>query len=363
MTSTTALDGGPQGSPVEGPLPGQPPAGAPPARVEPADEEERRRRRRFFLLILLGLLAAFFLLIVLWYLIFRQPLPLPIPPAPEDEAPAYSFAIYDVTKPLSVAVSRDGGRIYVTQSEGTQETLMLDGRGRPIGTLQPPATLTTHATQLYLAIDPLSGEVYASDRLAGQVYVYAADGSFARRFDPGLSLAGWQPLAVAFDTQGNLYVSDAAGTTQLIHEFDRDGKRVRDFGKPGALDFANGIAIDTAGNVYVSDTNDGRLLVYDPNGAEIGVIGRGPAKGELGLPVGIAIDGQGRVFIVDSVTHAVQVYRVLASGERSPAYLTSFGVEGTTDGAFEYPNGIALDGRGRVYVADWNNDRIQVWSY
>jgi DNA-binding beta-propeller fold protein YncE len=362
MTSTTVLDTTPPGAAVEGPVPGQPGAGAPPADVAPADDE-RRRRRRFLLLLLLGLLVGVFLLIVLWYLIFRQPLPLPIPPAPQDEAPAFSFAIYDVTKPLSVAVNRDGSRIYVTQGEGTAETLVLDGRGRHLGVLQPPRTLAERARQLYVAVDPNTGEIYASDRMAGQIYVYATDGSFARRFDPGLSLAGWQPLALAFDARGNLYVSDAGGTTQLIHEFDREGKRVRDFGKPGALDFANGMAIDEAGNVYVSDTNDGRLLVYDQNGAEIGVIGRGPAKGELGLPVGIAIDASSRVFIVDSVTHGVQIYRTLGSGERSPAYLTSFGVEGTSDGAFEYPNGIAADERGRVYIADWNNDRIQVWSY
>ena len=36
---------------------------------------------------------------------------------------------------------------------------------------------------------------------------------------------------------------------------------------------------------------------------------------------------------------------------------------GVGDGQFQYPNGIAVDGRGRVYVADSFNDRVQVWSY
>jgi DNA-binding beta-propeller fold protein YncE len=343
---------------------GQPAGAAAPPVAPPVDAEaRRRRRRRAILVILLGLLVAVFLGIALWYLIFRRPLPLPIPPGPQDQAPTYAFSIYDLTRPLSVAASTDGDRIYVTQSDGTQETVVLDGRGHLLGVLAPPATITTHATQLYVAVDPTTGKVYASDRLAGQVYVYGADGTYERRFTPPDALSGWQPLALAFDAHGNLYVSDAGGTIQRVHEFAPDGTLVRDFGTTAGLDFPNGIAVDDAGNVYVSDTNAGRLLVFGPTGAQVGVIGRGPAAGELGLPVGIAIDGSKRVFVVDSVAHSVQIYDVIAAGARSPSYLTSFGAEGTADGGFEYPNGVSVDGHGRVYVADWNNDRVQVWSY
>lgn len=339
-------------------------AEVPPVEAPPVDDEaRRRRRRRWILLALLAALVAVLLAIVLWYLIFRRPLPLPIPPGPENEVPAFSYALYDVTKPLSVAVGSDGTRVYVTQGDGTQETVMFDSRGTRLGVLKPPSTVTAHATQLYLAIDPLSGEVYASDRMAGQIYVYAADGTFAGRFNPGNAFDGWQPLALAFDSQGHLYVADAGGTLQVVHEFDRYGALVRNFGIATGLSFPNGLAVDGDGNLYVSDTNDGRLIVFDASGTQVGVVGRGPAAGELGLPVGIAIDDAGRVFVVDSVSHAVQVYRTLAAGDRSPRYLASFGVEGTANGAFEYPNGIALDARGHVYVADWNNDRVQVWSY
>jgi DNA-binding beta-propeller fold protein YncE len=367
--ATSAMTGGTM--PVEVPAPGvppaapgaAPPAAAPPAVAPPAEDERRRRRRRAILIAILATLVALLAIIAIWYLIFRKPLPFPIPPVPTDEAPAYASAIYEVTKPLSVAVSADGARIYVTQADGSQETLLLDASGRRLGVLKPPPTIAEHATQLYLAIDPVTSKVFATDRLAGEVYVYSADGSFERRFDPGSAVHGWQPLAIAFDGHGNLFVSDVGGTSQLIHEFDRAGRLVRDFGPSGGLNFPNGIAIDRAGNIYVTDTNDGRLLIFDPSGKQLGLVSRGPAEGELGLPVGVAIDDRDRVFVVDSVAHSVRIFRVLASGARTPAYLTSFGREGTVDGAFEFPNGIALDARGHVYVADWNNDRIQVWSY
>lgn len=351
-----------------GTLPRELPLDVPPAETPPAEapsaEEERRRRRKVLLLILLGALVLLLLIIALWYFIFRKPISvLPIPPAPQDEVPGFSLAVYDLTKPLSVAVTPDGARMFVTQGEGSQETLVLDGHGSKLSVLKPPATITSRATQQFLAIDPITSEVYASDRMAGAVYVYSALGTFERRFEPGSSLPGWQPLALAFDAKGNLYISDVGGASTRIHEYGRDGKLVRDFGTPGTLTFPNGIAVDKAGQVYVTDTNNGRLVVFDPSGTQKGVISRGPAAGELGLPVGIAIDENDRVFVVDSVAQAVQVYRVLKTGDRGPTYLASFGKEGTADGAFEFPNGIALDARGHVYVADWNNDRVQVWSY
>jgi DNA-binding beta-propeller fold protein YncE len=328
-----------------------------------ADDEERRRRRRLIVLIILGALVALFLAIALWYLIFRKPLPFPIPPAPQDQAPTFSFAVYDVVKPLGVAVNAEGTRLYLTQADGDQATLVLDGLGNRVGTLAPPTTVTAHATQLYVAVNPLTGEVFASDRMAGQVYVYDTDGAYARRLDPGSELAGWQPLALAFDQDGNLYVTDVAGLYHSVREFAPDGRLLRTFGGPGVLNFPNGVAVDDASYVYVSDTNDGRLIVFEPTGAQAGVVSRGPTAAELGLPVGIAIDGADRLFVVDSVAHAVQIYGTFTAGDRAPEYFTSFGIEGTSDGAFEFPNGIAVDGRGRVYVADWNNDRLQVWSY
>jgi sugar lactone lactonase YvrE len=59
----------------------------------------------------------------------------------------------------------------------------------------------------------------------------------------------------------------------------------------------------------------------------------------------------------------VRVYRVGDAEHPSPGYLGSFGQEGLRDGNFEFPNGIAVDNRGRVYVTDRENNRVQVWSY
>ena len=59
----------------------------------------------------------------------------------------------------------------------------------------------------------------------------------------------------------------------------------------------------------------------------------------------------------------VFVYAQYRSGASQIEYLGSFGSQGVANGQFSYPNGIAVDGRGRLYIADSTNDRVQLWSY
>jgi sugar lactone lactonase YvrE len=59
----------------------------------------------------------------------------------------------------------------------------------------------------------------------------------------------------------------------------------------------------------------------------------------------------------------VQIYHALATGESQPKFMGRFGEEGSQDGGFRLPNAVAVDGRSRVYVADWRNNRIQIWTY
>ena len=336
--------------------------GGPEEPAPPVEERDDRRRKRLLLLFLLALLAILGSLSI-WYLLFRKPItdiPVPIIQAP---MPTYQYAFYDLNSPQGVAASADGSRIYVTQSSGSQETLMLDRQGATLGVLKPPVTTLDRARQLYLAVNPLNGQVWATDRYDGAVFVYDADGTYIRTFDPGATLDGWQPLGIGFDQQGNVYVADAGGQPQVVHMFSADGAFVRDIGATSKLDHPNGVAIDADGTVYVTDTANGRLVVFDNTGTQIGTVERGDAAGNLGLPVGIGFDDHGRILVADSSASMVQAYSPMAAGDRGPAYVNKFGEKGVNDGAFSFPNGLAVDGRGRVYVADWGNDRLEVWSY
>jgi DNA-binding beta-propeller fold protein YncE len=338
------------------------PTPAPSPAPELAEPDDRRRRRRLIILLLLVGLLAVLLGLLLWYLLFRQPLPLPpIPTTPQ--MPGYTTSIYGAARPTGVAVSSAGDRIYVTETEGDQVARVFDAGGNQLATLEPPASTGTEHVPVYVAIDPLTEEVYVSDRPVGTIYVYNRDGVFQREFRPPAELDGWQPLGIAFDASGWLYVTDLAGEQQQVAVIDRSGALARTFGAEAGLNFPNGIALDGAGNAYVTDSNNGRLLVFDTAGVLVAQVGRGVGVGNLGLPRGVTIDSRGRVYVIDTTGQGVFVYDVLKADQQRLDYLGFFGDQGIEDGAFQYPTGGDVDDRGRVYVADTVNDRIQVWSY
>ena len=83
---------------------------------------------------------------------------------------------------------------------------------------------------------------------------------------------------------------------------------------------------------------------------------QGDGDGQFAVPEGIAVDGEGKVYVADAFNNRVQVFR--ASGE----FLAKWGSECDGDGQFFQPRGIAVDREGNVYVADTNNNRVQVFS-
>jgi sugar lactone lactonase YvrE len=93
------------------------------------------------------------------------------------------------------------------------------------------------------------------------------------------------------------------------------------------------------------------------------MVRRGVREGDLALPRGAAIDDSNRIYVADVTVQGVQIYQALESGESQPKFIGRFGEEGSQDGGFQLPNAVAVDGRSRVYVADWRNNRIQVWTY
>lgn len=328
--------------------------------ADPEEEKKRRRRKALLLLFLLGLLA-FLVLLTIWYLLFRQPIN-PLPPIPESQIPAYSNSIYGAEAPTGIAVTPAGDRIYVTDT-GARLLRIYDGSGNEIGTGAPPAETGGDHVPVYVAIDPLTGEVYVTDRPTGSIYIYDADGRYQRTFQMAAPIEGWQPLAVAFDKAGNLYVTDVGGAAPSVRVFDRTATLLRTIGEQEGLAFPNGVAVDGVGRVYVADSNNGRLVVFGEDGSVVARAGRGMGAGNLGLPRGLAIDAQDRVFVVDSTGQGVFVFRAPAEGEQRPEYFGFFGGRGLGNGQFSYPMGGAVDGRGRVYVADTANGRVQVWSY
>jgi len=153
------------------------PTEEPVATAAPAEPPRRRRLRIALLLFLVGA-AGMLLIFSGWYLLFRKPVSeFPLPGITAERMPDYSYSLYGVWGPMGIAVSDDGSRIYVTQTEVETAVIVFDGRGNELTRLAPPETGTDHVF-VYVAIDPLSGDIYVSDRLGTAIQIYAPDGTY-----------------------------------------------------------------------------------------------------------------------------------------------------------------------------------------
>jgi len=321
----------------------------------------KRKRKIAALVILLLILAALFA----WYLLNRKPLS-ELPGLSQTQLPHYEFSIYGATKPLGVAVTPSGDRVYVTESDGAGLVRVYDAKGKAAGTLIPPSSTGNSHLPMYVAINPTTQDVYVSDRFTASIYIYDAKGKFVRTFAPKGDMGGkWNPLGLAFAPDGTLYATDVRGLTAKTHRvvvFGPDGTLKRSMGAPGQLNFPNGIVVDAQNNIEVSDSNNGRLVIFGQYGKMLATISQGIGEGDLGLPRGVAVDGAGRLFVADTADHMVRLY-VVDKSKATPTYVGSFGGEGQLDGTFEYPNGVATDKRAHIYITDRENNRVQVWGY
>lgn len=351
--------GGP--TPINDLLEEVPPA---PARAPRVRSEEEQRRRRRILAVLLAILLLLVGSILAWYLLTRKPLT-ELPGVKVVPLPQYKTAIYGISKPVGVAVSPDGERIYATQSGSPGTTFMFDRDGNKVAELKAPSDSGAVHTPVYVAVSPDGSKVYVGDRAAGAIYVYGADGTYQSTFAPADKTLSFSPLGIAVASDGTLYVANVLSnkaTEQSILVFAPDGRLLKSLGK-GELSFPNGVVVDAAGNVFVTDSNAGRLVVFDTAGKLTTLVQHGVGEGDLGLPRGLGIDDRGRIFVVDTTDHMVRMYTAAPSPTGTPTYAGSIGDQGVADAKFMYPNGLAVDTRARIYVTDRENNRIQVWGF
>ncbi|MFT3976836.1 MAG: hypothetical protein QM688_06955 [Sphingomonas bacterium] len=172
------------------------------------------------------------------------------------------------------------------------------------------------------------------------------------------------PFAVAIDAHGVLYVADA-GDTGRIRRIDAGGN-VRTL--PGSFDTPSGLALDSAGNVYVAETGGNAIRRIGPDGTVTRIAGDGiagyrdgsAAQARFNGPIGVAVDGKGNVYVADSYNDRIRLItadgqvRTVAGGD-APGFSDGQGPAA----AFDTPTGIAIDRHGALLVADTGNSAIR----
>ena len=175
------------------------------------------------------------------------------------------------------------------------------------------------------------------------------------------------------NTTGPAYGAAAA---QLL-EFGPDGTFVREIGHNlYAWSFAHSVKVDPDDNIWIADKGSDVVVKFNPDGRVAMVLGRkqeasdegtGPLKhpkpplpavdGMFRQVTDMAWDAAGNTYISDGYINS-RVAKVDKEGK----WVKSWGEPGDQPGQFNTPHSIAVDGQGRVYVADRGNCRIQVFD-
>jgi sugar lactone lactonase YvrE len=188
------------------------------------------------------------------------------------------------------------------------------------------------------------------------------------------------PEGVAVDGAGNVYIADThnheiekvtpAGVLSVIAGTGTDGPPTAGPATSSDLNYPNGVAVDGAGNVYIADTFNNQIEKVTPAGSLSVIAGTGTAgspiagpatSSHLHFPNGVAVDGAGNVYIAD--TNNSEIEKVTPAGSLSVIAGTGIPAAPTagpaTSSNLHFPNGVTVDGAGNVYIADSSNSQIE----
>jgi sugar lactone lactonase YvrE len=248
--------------------------------------------------------------------------------------------------------------------------------------------------------------IYVCDSHNYRIQKFTLDGTLVNMWGSLGSGPGqfFNMFGIAVDSQNNVYVSDY--WNYRIQKFDENGVYLDQWGShgsgPGQFHYQHTVEIDQDDFIYVCDTGNHRIQKFTTDGVFIMQWGSyGSAPGQLYDPTGITFDDEGFIYVSEHNNHRVQKFtsdgtHVAMWGSYGSApgqfkqpheitfhdnhlfvvdtnngrvqkfttdgtFVTEFGTVGSNPGELYGPLGIAIDWRGRVYIGEENNHRIQVF--
>lgn len=180
-----------------------------------------------------------------------------------------------------------------------------------------------------------------------------------------------QPFGVTVDGKGNVFVADygnnavkeiMAGTGGAADGTVNDSSTVTTVGS--GFNNPQCVAVDRSGNVFVIDFHDNTVkeIVAGTGGAASGTVNSSSTVNTVGSgfndPEGLAVDGKGDVFVADYGNSAVKEI-VAGTGGAASGTVSSTSTVNTVGGNFSDPRGVAVDSSGDIFVADSNNRAVK----
>lgn len=212
-----------------------------------------------------------------------------------------------------------------------------------------------------------TGEVYVADTGNDRIQVFDRDGTWLRGFGISGDRRGQfrRPMDLDIDGAGRVYVAELGG--DRVQVFTAQGDWLREIRgedtDAGSFDGAAGVWVAPDGDVFVADFYNDRVVHFAPDGSFRGVVGESGRvlPGRLHYPTDV--EGLGDVLVVgDAYNHRVQGFAPGGAPQWRLGGPFGLGIPGSWAGWFRVATGIATDAAGRLYVADFQNHRIQVFD-
>lgn len=244
--------------------------------------------------------------------------------------------------------------------------------------------------------------LYITDEYNNRISIFDTDGNFLGKWGSVGNGDGEidGPAGIAIDANDGVYIVDQ--NNNRVQKFSKDGEYILQWGSEGAgegqFNLPWGIAVDSKGDVYVADWRNDRVQKFSSDGKFIASYGEsGEGEGQLHRPSDVNVDPDGNIFVADWGNERVQVFgpdgklRQLLRGEATvskwaeeyfaanpdeiktretanmnpklPKHLnTPYQISSQIEPYFWGPVSVTLDSDGRLYVAETNRHRLQIYQ-
>ncbi len=344
----------------------------------PADSTRQVRSKRGRRILALVIILILLLMAGAGYLLFRLISP-PGGAADADKTNGVTWvrSIYGINNTVQGSLER--AQAAMSSSDGTiwvvdaihKSLLRFTPEGRYTGAVTGPKD------------DPLTIPGRFAIGPDGKFYVVETSKDIVRVLDAQNRDQGSfkipKPVSVAV-SKDRIVVGAISGFAIL----ESDGKPIKVIGSRGSgddqFDYVHGVAIGDNGNIYVVDSWNNRLSAYDPTGKRLWIKRTGKPNNNaqtenngpltipdqpdqdlkgtdaMQLPLGMTIDGAGRLVVVDMFESTLNVF-----DPKNGKLIAKYGTTGPEDGEFFYPVSVGYDkGRDWFTVADALNNRVQI---